>query len=51
VKADLEPLPTIGETVAEREGELLQCCDRWLGKRSRQLASAIVRYLRTNDPS
>jgi len=51
VKTDLEPLPAIGEALPERERELLECCSRWLGKQSRQLAPAIVRYLRTSDPN
>jgi predicted nucleotidyltransferase len=47
--ADLEPL--VDDDISEQEGELLECCNRWLSKQSRQLAPAIVRFLRMMDPS
>ncbi len=47
-KADLEPLAD--DDISEQESELLECCNRWLGKQSRQLAPAVVRFLRMMDP-
>ncbi len=48
-KADLDSLAN--DDITEQESELLECCNRWLGGQSRQLAAAIVRFLRMTDPN